>query len=41
MHYVNLNASKGGPVVAMYSTPTKYASAKKAMNLTWEVREVI
>jgi alpha-mannosidase len=37
IHYVNLNASRGGPVVAMYSTPTKYTSVKKAMNLTWEV----
>ena len=29
IHYVNLNASRGGPVVAMYSTPTKYTTVKK------------
>jgi alpha-mannosidase len=38
IHYVNLNASRGGPVVAMYSTPTVYTSAKQRVNLTWEVR---
>jgi len=42
MHYVNLNATRGGPVVAFYSTPTHYADLKHAETLksktTWEVR---
>ena len=40
IHYINYNASKGGPVVAFYSTPThytdmKYAASKKE-SVTWE-----
>ena len=42
IHYVNYLASKGGPVVAFYSTPTHYTDAKHAEtvknNLKWEVR---
>eukprot|EP01052_Picozoa_sp_SAG31_P014474 SAG31_NODE_901_length_11133_cov_9.476799_9_plen_718_part_00 len=43
IHYVNLNASMGGPVVAFYSTPTHYtdaknAASKKAPVAKWEVR---
>ena len=42
IHYVNYNASKGGPVVAFYSTPTHYTDSKHAetasQNATWEVR---
>lgn len=39
IHYVNINASRGGPVAAMYSTPTHYTAAKRAENFTWEVRQ--
>ena len=28
IHYVNYHASKGGPVVAFYSTPSHYTDAK-------------
>jgi hypothetical protein len=42
IHYVNYNASKGGPVVAFYSTPSHYVDAKfaatKAASAKWEVR---
>ena len=42
IHYVNYNASKGGPVVAFYSTPSHYTDAKadasKKAQVTWEVR---
>jgi alpha-mannosidase len=42
IHYVNLNASKGGPVVAFYSTPSHYTDAKNAATkkagADWEVR---
>ena len=42
MHYVNLNATRGGPVVAFYSTPSHYTDLKHAETLkahaTWEVR---
>jgi alpha-mannosidase len=42
IHYVNYNASKGGPVVAFYSTPSHYTDAKAALSkkdqITWEVR---
>eukprot|EP01052_Picozoa_sp_SAG31_P068375 SAG31_NODE_27185_length_430_cov_0.764350_1_plen_142_part_11 len=42
IHYVNYNASKGGPVVAFYSTPSQYVDAKfaatKKSNVKWEVR---
>ena len=36
IHYININASNGGPVVAFYSTPSyytdmKHAATKKAM----------
>jgi alpha-mannosidase len=42
IHYVNYNASKGGPVVAFYSTPSHYTDSKHKASLaastTWEVR---
>jgi alpha-mannosidase len=42
LQYVNLNASRGGPIVAFYSTPSHYTDAKAAMSkrddITWEVR---
>ena len=42
MHYVNMNATRGGPVVAFYSTPSHYTDLKHAETLkahaTWEVR---
>ena len=42
IHYVNYHASKGGPVVAFYSTPSHYTDAKfaatKAASAKWEVR---
>ena len=43
IHYINYNASQGGPVVAFYSTPShytdmKHAATKKAM-VSWEVRQ--
>ena len=38
IHYVNINASRGGPVKAMYSTPTLYTTQKQMVNLTWEAR---
>ena len=42
IHYVNYNASKGGPVVAFYSTPSHYVDAKfaatKEAHAKWEVR---
>jgi hypothetical protein len=42
VHYVNLNASRGGPVHLLYSTPTKYVKAKHAetveKKMAWEVR---
>ena len=42
IHYVNLNASMGGPVKAFYSTPSHYTDsvkqATKAKGMKWEVR---
>ena len=42
IHYVNINASLGGPVKAFYSTPSHYTDSvkqvTKAKGLTWEVR---
>ena len=42
IHYVNYNASKGGPVVTFYSTPSHYVDAKFAAttkaSAKWEVR---
>ena len=42
IHYVNVNAANGGPVVAFYSTPSHYTDAKHAEtiknNAKWEVR---
>ena len=42
IHYVNINASLGGPVKAFYSTPSHYTDAVKVAtklkNLVWEVR---
>eukprot|EP00040_Diaphanoeca_grandis_P000572 m.15796 g.15796 ORF g.15796 m.15796 type:complete len:1168 (-) comp10754_c0_seq1:58-3561(-) len=42
IHYVNINASLGGPVKAFYSTPSHYTDSLKVAtakrNLTWEVR---
>jgi alpha-mannosidase len=42
IHYINVNASKGGPVVAFYSTPSHYTDAKYAMTkrdqIDWESR---
>eukprot|EP00935_MAST-01C_sp_MAST-1C-sp1_P000879 g879.t1 len=35
IHYVN----KNGTINAFYSTPSHYVDAKKAANLTWEVRQ--
>lgn len=32
IHYVNLNASLGGPVRAFYSTPSHYTDSVKASN---------
>ena len=42
IHYVNVNAAAGGPVVAFYSTPSHYTDAKHAETVknsaTWELR---
>ena len=42
IHYVNINASLGGPVKAFYSTPSHYTDSLKkatvANDLKWEVR---
>lgn len=42
IHYVNVNAAAGGPVVAFYSTPSHYTDAKHAETIKnsakWEVR---
>jgi alpha-mannosidase len=42
IHYVNYNASKGGPVRAFYSTPSHYTDSKHAattkQKATWELR---
>jgi hypothetical protein len=42
IHYVNYHASKGGPVVAFYSTPSHYVDIKHAQTVKagakWEVR---
>jgi alpha-mannosidase len=42
IHYVNVNAKNGGPVVAFYSTPSHYTDAKHKETLQhsakWEVR---
>lgn len=42
IHYVNLNASLGGPVRAFYSTPSHYTDnvkkATDAKKMVWEVR---
>ena len=43
IHYVNVNASNGGPVVAFYSTPSHYTDAKflatQKAQVKWEVRQ--
>ena len=39
IHYININASNGGPVVAFYSTPSHYTTVKMKMGLKWEVRK--
>lgn len=42
IHYINVNASLGGPVCAFYSTPSHYTDAKYAMSkrdeISWESR---
>jgi alpha-mannosidase len=42
IHYVNINATNGGPVRAFYSTPSHYTDAVKKVTadkkMTWEVR---
>ena len=42
IHYVNINASLGGPVTAFYSSPSHYTDSLKkvtvAKDLKWEVR---
>ena len=43
IHYVNVNASNGGPVVAFYSTPSHHTDAKflatQKAQVKWEVRQ--